>query len=537
MLDLRTTYSRTEFAGLVARETSEIELKSGIRRRALQEVMVAFSNTTGGVIFLGVNDDRSLRGVVLTQHVQDAIDDSAHDAHDIETLDVLQVAVEDQPVVAVRVHPRLDGFAQTSDGRVLVRKGARNRALIGPELRRWLTQRELSRLEASVSDASVSDCDPVALAELVDRHGWDPDSDDLAAHLFERLLATPHGQLTVAGALLLTDPATSLRTTKLVIDIRGYENDEGSSFVRRDLVGGPVYQQVRHAAMLVSRDLGQDAVVLGVHRHDLPRIPLAVVREVIANAVAHRSYEDSGSAIIVELRPSWVTVRSPGPLPAGVRVQRLRQAQKARNPILIDELRRFELSEDSGLGIDLIQDEMRAAFLQEPTFSDDGTSVTVTLPRRALLTARERAWIDELESRGALTAAERELLTAAARGEILTNARARAITRIDSIEARRALHRLRDRGLLQQHGARGGATYSLGDVSPHPGVSAPGDPETLVLAAARAAPITNSTVRELTGLDRTSALGLLRRLVQEGRLAQRGARRGTSYTADEGNAP
>lgn len=531
MHTLKVSYTPTEFAGLVERETTEIELKASATGRGMQESLVSFSNTHGGVIFVGVHDDRTVRGCSLTQKVQDSIDDAAHDAHDVGRFEVSEVGVGSVTVVAVQVYPRGDGFAQTSEGRVLVRRGARNRALIGPELTRWLADRSLHRLEITATEVPVSRCDSSALAEVCSGHGWDPVGPDLLDRLVERLLATRAGVLTVAGALLLTDPATSLSATKFVIDVRGFEDDLGTSYVRRDIVGGPVFGQVRNTVVLITRDLGHDQVVLGLRRHDLPRIPQAVLRETIANAVAHRAYEDGGTPVVVEIRPGRVVVRSPGSLLPGVTVSGLREAQKARNPVLIDELRRFRLAEDSGLGIDLIEDQMKAAFLRDPGFEADEESVTVSLPRDPYLSARERAWMNELAEEGALTPAERSLLTAAARGESLTNARAREITRVDSTEARRSLRRLTDRGLLTSHGARGGAMYTLGDVEPPRDASPPTDAAELVMTVAVDRRITNADVRQVAGIDRTMARLLLQRLVREGRLEQHGQRRWTYYTA------
>lgn len=530
MIELRSRYTAAGFAVLVDRETAQIELKSGTRGKALQEALVALSNTDGGVIFLGVNEDRTLRTLPLTQGVEDGIHDAAHEAHDLGRIQVKAIRVGRIPIVAIEVHPRGEGFAQTSDGRVLVRRGARNRALIGDELARWISERSVRRFETTATELRLEDCDPRALADVCAAHGWSPAESDLPARLRDRLLLTSADTLTMAGALLLTDPVRALKVPKYVVDVRGFEDDTGSSFVRRDIIDGPAYQQVQRATELVLRDLGQDQVVLRVRRHDLLRLPAAVVRESLANAVAHRSYEDAGSAVVVEVRLHRVEIRSPGPLPSGVTVRRLRQAQKARNPALIAVLRRFELAEDSGLGVDLIEDEMRAAFLREPTFAADESSVTVTLPRDPLLSARERAWIEELAADGTLGAAERALLAAAARGEVLTNAQARVITQIDSTDARRALHRLRDRGLLVQRGSRGGASYSLGNIEPPASAVAPPDPERVVIDEATRRPITNAIVRELTGLDRALASALLRRLVREGWLSQHGQRRGTYYT-------
>lgn len=58
----------------------------------------------------------------------------------------------------------------------------------------------------------------------------------------------------------------------------------------------------------------------------------------IANAVAHRTYERDESPVVVELRPNAV-------IPETVTVAALRQAQAARNHSIIDMLRRFGLAE------------------------------------------------------------------------------------------------------------------------------------------------------------------------------------------------
>jgi hypothetical protein len=89
--------------------------------------------------------------------------------------------------------------------------------------------------------------------------------------------------------------------------------------------------------------------------------------------------------------------------------------------------------------------------------------------------------------------------------------------------ARTRLGRLRDAGLLIQHGTRGRAYYTLGVIGPDRSL------EEVVLDAAAITPLTNTSVRGLTSLDRYRAGQLLRRLVREGRLAQGGERRGATY--------
>ena len=82
-----------------------------------------------------------------------------------------------------------------------------------------------------------------------------------------------------------------------------------------------------------------------------------------------------------------------------------------------------------------------------------------------------------------------------------------------------------------QHGARGGATYTLAESIAPPAAYRMSSVQLaeLVLEAAATGPVTNETVRYLTGLDRIDALRLLQELVNSGKLVQTGQRRGTRY--------
>ncbi|HEX6755312.1 MAG TPA: ATP-binding protein [Mycobacteriales bacterium] len=488
--------------------------------------MVALSNTDGGVIFIGVTDAREVRGRTRDQGLDDDIHGAVVDAHHVGRYAIRQVWIDGVAVVALTVRPRTDEVAATSDGRILVRRGGHNRAVVGSDLRALVNSRSLSRYESSDTGLSLSRADDGFLKEVASAYGWPADRRE--ASLRERGLLTADGTLTVAGALAVTDPAVSLGAAKFHVDLRAYESDSGTSYVRRDRVSGPVFRQVERATEIVMRDLGSDMVVTGAYRHDLPRLPRRAVREVLANAVAHRSYELDQTPVVVEMRPSRVIVVSPGTLPPPVTIATLRHDQSPRNHSVIDVLRRFGLAEDSGQGIDVIEDSFSHELLEAPRFFEDRAAVRVELPLAGLVSVTERAWLAELERVGVVEAADRRLLLAVLRQRRLTNAGARELLGMDSTQARAHLRRLRDAGVLLQHGERGRAYYTLGAIEPR------ASDEAVVLAAARNGHLTNELVRALTGRDRVAARSLLRRLVDEGRLRQQGSRRGTTYTLGSG---
>jgi ATP-dependent DNA helicase RecG len=527
-MKLRKHYEPAEFARLVSRE-DDIERKTGVGLGPLQETFVAMSNTRGGAVLVGVKDDGTVVGRKLDQGTDEKLHEAALVARDVGRYRVREIDVGGTPVIAVEIERRVEGFTQTSDGRVLVRRGGRNQALYGLDLARFINERRLTRFELADSRVPVRDADPLLLSELRKAFGWPPRS-DASDRLRERGLANDHGRLTVAGALFLTDPGQSLRHSKAIIEVRRYPEGR-REYDRREEFGGPLHRQLAAASRFVMDELGSDVVVNGLYRYELPRLPEVVVREAIANAVAHRSYEAQGSAVIVELRSEVVVVSSPGRLPEPVTIETLRQAQAARNVHVIDVLRRFKLAEDAGRGIDVMQDSMDEALLDPPVFEELAHGVRVVLPLHGSITARERAWVADLERRGDIHGRDRLLLVHAARGVHLTNAGARAILSIDSVGARQALQRLRDTGLLFQHGSRGGASYSLsGDIAPPAAFRmSPRQLEEMVLAEADAQPLSNEVVRRVTGLDRRRARVLLQRLVSSGMLSRIGDRRGTRY--------
>lgn len=133
----------------------------------------------------------------------------------------------------------------------------------------------------------------------------------------------------------------------------------------------------------------------------------------------------------------------------------LREAQSPRNHTVIDVLRRLGLAEDSGQGIDVMQDEMRFELFGEPEFDEIGQSFVVVLPLSGQVSSHERGWLGELERRGTVRSRDRMLLLTVLRAGRITNTRAREVLQVDSVKARAGLRRLRMRDFSGSTGPRG----------------------------------------------------------------------------------
>jgi ATP-dependent DNA helicase RecG len=523
-----TSFTRTAFQRLYGAESDYVEFKTGTGNQPLQDAIVAFSNADGGVIFIGVRDDASIAGRELNQGTHDAIVQAFRDTRDPGRYVIRALDVEGTSVVAVSVARRVNGFAQTSNGRVLARRGTHKVALFGDELRHLLVDRSLERFEDHDSGVALSEASTDRLRRLAEIYGWEQEFDD--GRLRERgLLRRDSRRLTIAGAAyLIPDPSPVLG--KAYIEVLRFPSAD-AEYDRRDEIRGSLDYQVSAATKFVAAELGHELVVLGLQRHEIPKLPLVVLREAIANAVAHRSYEMNGTAIRIEMRPDEVRIISPGGLPEPVTEENIRDAQAARNHNIIRVLRHAGLAEDAGRGIDVMVDSMRSELLDAPQFRDLGHAVEVSLPVRSAVTPAERAWVREIEARGLIQPTDRLILVHAARGERLTNGRVRELLGLDSADARLALRRLKEAQLLVQHGTRGGATYVLADSIAAPaGLRlTPVQLGEVLEGMAREEPLTNAKVRLRTGLERAEALRVLDDLVSAGKLIRIGERRGTRY--------
>ncbi|HWL43644.1 MAG TPA: ATP-binding protein [Ilumatobacter sp.] len=516
-----------EFPG----ESEYVEFKQGLSEQRLQLAAVAFSNADGGVFVIGVSPNHAIVGVHAVGEKVKEIHQALRDTRSPGRYEVHQLQVGSSTLLVVSVARRVEGFAQAPNGAVLLRQGASNVPLLGEQLTRFIQKRSFQRFESTPTDASLSSADDAFVAALAGSFGW-PLDDALPSRLAEEGFAVVDAgemMLTVAGSLLLLEDPSSVGG-RPYIDIRRFaEGDPDPD--KTWLLKGPAPEQIRAATRAVLDELGSISAIVGVERVEMPKLPERAVREAVANAVAHRSYEHTGSAVRIEIHPSQVTIGSPGSLPEPVTLDNIRHQQSARNDRLLRALRRFGLAEDQGKGIDRIEDDMASELLQAPEFADDGSFFSVTLRLGSAVTPRERAWIRGLVVAGKLDGRSAPVVVAAARDGKVTNSQVRTLLGLDSTQARRILQALVEAGVFVQFGERGGAEYRLA-----PGLGSTArmrhtaeELRELVLSLADRGPITNALVRDQIGLDRHDALAVLQDLVTDGKLHMTGSRRGSKY--------
>ena len=153
-------------------------------------------------------------------------------------------------------------------------------------------------------------------------------------------------------------------------------------FIDQKEFSGPIYEQVEEAYQFVLRHINMGAEIGGIYRSDSYELPISAVREMIANAVVHRSYVDK-SCIQVSIFDDRIEVLSPGMLYGGLDIETAKSGKSTcRNEAIAEVFHYMHIVEAWGTGIPRIINRCKEYDLPEPIFEEFGNGFKVTMFRK-----------------------------------------------------------------------------------------------------------------------------------------------------------
>lgn len=343
--------------------------------------IVAFANSAGGQLVVGVADDGTVVGVAdplseeerLASLIADSIEPQLVPAIDLVTLVDKTVLVVDVPLSTRRPHYiKSQGIAAG----VYVRLGSTTRvadpALVA-ELER--SARGIAFEDLPEPRASVTDLDLGALGELRRRATSRKD-------LIALGLAVKHGDKVVptnAGLVVACDHPDDYMPSAWVLCGR-LRGPNGTDIFDQVEIHGLLPHAVEQVMAFLTKHAYKTALFGEVRRRDVYSIPTEAIREVIINALVHASYAERGTPIRVAFHDDRIVVESPGLLMAGLTVDNLLGVSRLRNPDVARVFRDAGLIEQWGSGLPRVIEEVTAAGHGAPTIEEVVDRVRVTIP-------------------------------------------------------------------------------------------------------------------------------------------------------------
>ena len=161
-----------------------------------------------------------------------------------------------------------------------------------------------------------------------------------------------------------------------------FKGNDRDVFIDKKEFEGPIYEQLSDAYQFVLKHINLGAKVDGLYRKDVYELPIKSIRELLANAVIHRSYIEE-SKIQVSVFENRIEVVSPGMLYGGIDFNTMKNGRsKCRNQAIADFFQYMKIVEAWGTGIPRIISSCKEYGLKEPSFEEFGDGIKVTIHRK-----------------------------------------------------------------------------------------------------------------------------------------------------------
>jgi len=373
--------TKTELLELIRNgENSGVEFKRDtLQNFDLAKELVAFSNSNGGCVLLGIDDDGSIAGLTRG-NIEEWVMTTCRTKIRPEIIPFFEIikdadAGKDVAVVSVDVGWTVHCRWHDNHSTYYIRVGSQSREASKEELERLFQQRGAFRLEVRpVTGSSIDDLDIRRLKDYFQRVRKQdiPHDEDMTGWkqlLINTEIMTNAGEqsvCTVAGLLLFgKNPNRFIPQAGIdAVAYPGYAKEYASkerATIRGPLVGLFTDKDnqliepgvIEQAVYFVKRNTGVTAVLShGTSRVEQADYPEEVIREALINAAVHRDYLLSATDIELSIYEDRLEIISPGKLPNGITPDRMRAGcRAARNQLLKDVMRDYGYLEHMGMGI------------------------------------------------------------------------------------------------------------------------------------------------------------------------------------------
>lgn len=404
-------------------ESLHLEAKrvSGKMVRKALETIVAFANTEGGLLVLGMEDHNKTKGKDRLYGIQEnpeAVDELRQKIQhqitppvdDIRWINLPCVLRDEQPgeIVVINVLKSSKVHSIVEDG-TWKRLDKGNREMTAPEVNELCFSRGVVSAEAELVDVPF---------ELLSTDFWKTycksrriDSGDIKDRMFRIGLARKKDREvfpTKAAVLLFAEDPSGVLSSKTAVRVFHYSGTRVEHGPVPNLLkppktfSGPLIQQIADAYDFVINEIAQGLTLAASGFETVHRYPTRVIREAITNAVIHRDYRINRD-IHIRIFDNRIEVESPGLFPANITAANIERAGSfSRNPLIVNNLREFPEPPniDAGEGVRMMFATMRAVGLYPPLYqtrpsiSQDAVIVLLLNEERPAVWEQVSDWID-----------------------------------------------------------------------------------------------------------------------------------------------
>lgn len=339
--------------GLLARgEGKTLEFKE-ILNEGILKTIIAFANTSGGQIIIGVKDNpRSVIGLANSLREEERLANMIADK--IEPLlvpDIEILSYRTKELIVVRVPHAAGPFYLKSEG---AEKGVYTR--VGSTNRR-VDQTMLSALRLFASNLTYDEL-PTLKGEIdwdlvKEVFGWINKKPNEKTCEMLGIFSSRSGHVTpTIGGVLLFDKNRFVLLPDSIIRCARFEGTTKEKILDHIDIQAPLPFAVEEIIRFIERNTQKQAKIGEIFREDIHEYPPLIVREAVMNAILHADYSLQGCHIQIAIFNDRIEITNPGGFPFGQTLEKaLAGFSKLRNRVLGRVFRELNMIEQWGSGI------------------------------------------------------------------------------------------------------------------------------------------------------------------------------------------
>lgn len=360
-------------------EQQNIEYKQNWHDDYLKWVC-GFANAIGGVIYIGKDDDGK---VVPLNDYASLLEDIPNKIRNWMGI-ICDVQLHDEDgnkYISIKVNPYT--VAVSLRGRYYYRSGSTKMELTGVELNEFLLKKSGKTWDDVVEEgSSIEDIDEKSLAKFIEdsnEKGRMPETKDLSAFQILEKLKLTEGNKLKRGAIILfgKDPMRFYPNIQVKI---GRFGDDASDLKFHEIVEGNIVQMLHEVQVQLNyKFLMRPVDFEGFQRIEKDQYPVQALREMLLNALVHRTY--MGATVQLRVFDEKLSIWNEGGLPIGLSIEDLMSDHNSRprNPKIAEACFKAGYIDTWGRGILKIFNSCKEAGLPKPEIKELNGGIEVTI--------------------------------------------------------------------------------------------------------------------------------------------------------------
>ena len=442
---------------LPTKESERTEFKTSFNEDVII-TLVAFSNTKGGAIYIGVSDDGGVKGIQLGKEtIAEWVNVIKNKTAPFIIPDIEVISIEDKKVVSIRVIEYPVKPVSTR-GRYYKRVGNSNHILtiaevVNLHLKTMNSSWDFYLMERKkLNNISIEKVQ--RLIDTINRRKKDSIVDDPLTFLRKYQLVS--GEKITHACWLLFMPDIDVCTT---VELGHFAT---STLIKDSLtLHSDLFSEADEIMNFILKHINKQVIIKGeLENEERWDYPLEALRELVLNMVIHRDYTSSYDSVL-KIFDNYIEFYNPGALPDEIDLQHLLTndyVSQPRNKLIAEIFKASGLIEKYGSGIKRVLEAFAAVGLQQPEFHLLKSGFRVKVFSKAYPWVGDKVG-DKVGDN--LTDNQNLILQCIKENQYITAGELSAKVKISKRKIEENIAKLRQKGIIQRIGAAKGGYWKI----------------------------------------------------------------------------